>query len=64
MGVEAERFFSEHRIDAEPRQGKPAGAFCAWPSTRTPGFVLVNWNGRVGDVLTSRTSSGTGCTLR
>ena len=52
MGIEAERFFSEHRIDAEPRQGKPAGAFCAWPSTRTTGFVLVNWNGRVGDVLT------------
>jgi oligoendopeptidase F len=52
MGAQAERFFSERRIDAETRQGKPAGAFCVWPSTRTTGFVLVNWHGRVGDVLT------------
>jgi oligoendopeptidase F len=52
LGTEAERFFSERRIDAETRRGKPAGAFCVWPSTRTTGFVLVNWHGRVGDVLT------------
>lgn len=51
IGTEAERFFSERRIDAEPRRGKPAGAFCLWPSTRVPGFVLVNWQGRLGDVL-------------
>jgi len=51
IGAEVERFFSEHRIDAEPRRGKPAGAFCVWPSTRVPGFALVNWHGQVGDVL-------------
>src|SRR5207248_1494157 len=52
IGAEVERFFSERRIDAEPRRGKPAGAFCVWPSTRVPGFVLVNWHGQVGDDLT------------
>jgi oligoendopeptidase F len=51
IGAEVERFFSERRIDAEPRRGKPAGAFCVWPSTRVPGFVLTNWNGRLSDVL-------------
>ena len=60
MGAEAERFFSEHRIDAETRPGKPAGAFCAWPSTRTTGFVLVNWHGRIGDVLTTAHELGHG----
>jgi len=50
IGAEAERFFEEQRIDAEPRRGKPSGAFCLWPSTRVPGFVLVNWHGNVGDL--------------
>jgi oligoendopeptidase F len=52
LGTEAERFFSENRIDAEPRRGKPSGAFCLWPSTRVPGFVFVNWTGQLRDLLT------------
>lgn len=45
LGREADRFFSENRIDAEPRHGKRSGAFCLWPSTRVPGFVCLNWTG-------------------
>ena len=45
LGTVAESFFSESRIDAEPRRGKPSMAFCVWPSTRVPGFVFVNWSG-------------------
>src|SRR5262245_25501787 len=52
LGAEAERFFSENRIDAEPRRGKPSGAFCVWPSTRVPGFVFLNWAGQLRDLLT------------
>jgi oligoendopeptidase F len=48
LGAEAERFFAEHRVDAEIRRGKPYGAFCVQPSTRVPGFVLTNWSGEVG----------------
>ena len=51
LGAEAERFFSEQRIDAETRRGKPYGAFCIWPSTRVPGFALVNWSGQLGDLV-------------
>jgi oligoendopeptidase F len=51
LGTEAERFFSENRIDAEPRRGKPSMAFCVWPSTRVPGFVSVNWTGQLRDLV-------------
>lgn len=51
LGTEAERFFSEHRIDAEPRRGKPNAAFCLWPSTRTTGYVFLNWTGQLRDLV-------------
>jgi oligoendopeptidase F len=51
LGSEAERFFSEKRIDAEPRRGKPNEAFNLWPSTRVPGFVYLNWTGRLRDLV-------------
>ena len=52
LGAEAERFFSENRIDAEPRRGKPvSGGFCVWPSTRVPGFVCLNWTGQLRDLV-------------
>jgi oligoendopeptidase F len=50
LGAEAERFFSEDRIDAEPRRGKPFGAFMVWPSTRVPGFVNLNWTGQLSEL--------------
>jgi oligoendopeptidase F len=50
LGTEAERFFSEKRIDAEPRRGKPFGFFMVWPSTRVPGFVCVNWTGKLKEL--------------
>jgi oligoendopeptidase F len=51
LGDEAGRFFGERRIDAEPRRGKPYGALCVWPSTRVPGFVVVNWSGTLFDLV-------------
>ena len=51
MGVEVEGFFGERRIDAEPRHGKPDGAMCIWPSTRVPGFIVVNWSGAFFDLV-------------
>src|SRR5262249_30156846 len=51
LGREAEKFFTENRIDAEPRRGKPSVAFCIWPSTRVPGFVFVNWTGQLRDLV-------------
>jgi oligoendopeptidase F len=51
MGAEVERFFSERRIDAEPRRGKPYGAMCVSPSTRVPGFIIVNWSGTLFDLV-------------
>jgi oligoendopeptidase F len=61
LGTEADRFFSEKRIDAEPRRGKPFGAFMLWPSTRVPGFVSVNWTGQLKElaILTHELGHGT-----
>ena len=65
LGTEAERFFSENRIDAEPRRGKPSMAFCVWPSTRVPGFVSLNWTGQLRDLvmLTHELGHGTNFAL-
>jgi oligoendopeptidase F len=65
LGRETERFFSENRIDAEPRPGKASGAFCVWPSTRVPGFVCVNWTGQLRDLvmLTHELGHGTNFAL-
>jgi oligoendopeptidase F len=52
MGAIAEAFFTEGRIDAEPRPGKRDGAFC---SGMVPGLaprVMLNYNGRLSDVST------------
>lgn len=51
LGSEADQFFSQRRIDAEPRRGKPSGAFCLWPSTRSTGFVFLNWTGQLRDLV-------------
>jgi oligoendopeptidase F len=51
LGAEAEQFYSGNRIDAEPRRGKPSAAFCLWPSTRTPGYVFLNWTGQLSDLV-------------
>ena len=61
LGREAELFFSEKRIDAEPRRGKPFAFFMVWPSTRVPGFVCVNWTGQLKElsILTHELGHGT-----
>jgi oligoendopeptidase F len=45
------RFFDEGWIDAPPRPTKFPGAFCDWSCTVHP-HVLLNYRGRIGDVLT------------
>jgi oligoendopeptidase F len=45
------RFFDEGWIDAPPRPTKCPGAFCASSCTVHP-HVLLNYRGRIGDVLT------------
>jgi len=52
LGVLAERFFAERRVDAPPAQGKRGGAFCASTTPRTPTYVMLNYAGRRRDVLT------------
>lgn len=61
LAADATAFFDERRIDAEPRRGKSFGALCIWPSTRVPGFVLVNWSGGLHDLgmLTHELGHGT-----
>jgi oligoendopeptidase F len=51
LGAESERFFSENRIDAEPRRGKQSAFFMIWPSTRVPGFVFLNWTGQLKELV-------------
>lgn len=47
----AEAFFAERRIDAEPRVGKRFGGLCSWPSTRSTGFLYLNWTGSLLDLV-------------
>ena len=48
----AERFFTEGRIDAEAREGKRDGAFCAGMIPGVGPRVLMNHHGRMRDVFT------------
>ncbi len=48
----AGRFFTEGRIDAEPRSGKQDGAFCAGMIPGVAPRVMVNHHGRMRDVFT------------
>jgi oligoendopeptidase F len=53
------RFFDEGWIDAPPRPTKFPGAFCDWSCTVHP-HVLLNYRGRIGDVLTMAHELGHG----
>jgi len=48
----ARRVFTERHMDSEVRKGKRGGAFCATVLPHQTPWVLVNYNGRVRDVLT------------
>ena len=51
LGREANAFFADRRIDAELRRGKRFGGMCVWPSTRSPGFLYLNWSGSLLDLV-------------
>lgn len=48
----AEAFFANGWIDAEIRPGKAGGAFCSYATADTHPYILVNFGGKIGDVLT------------
>jgi len=45
-------FFSERRIDAEPRPGKQGGAFCESVAQDRPAYVLLNYTDLIQDAGT------------
>ena len=46
------RFFDEDYIHGSIMPGKRSGAYCAYASPRMHPYVLVNYNGKMSDVLT------------
>jgi oligoendopeptidase F len=48
----AEAFFREQRVDAEPRNGKRGGAFCAPVAQDADAYVMLNYTDTMNDVLT------------
>jgi oligoendopeptidase F len=44
--------FADRRLDAEPRQGKRGGAFCASVAQDSRPFILMNFLGKLDDVRT------------
>jgi oligoendopeptidase F len=48
----AHDLFSDRRLDAEPRQGKRGGAFCASVAQDSRPFILMNFMGKLDDVRT------------
>jgi oligoendopeptidase F len=51
LGRQATRFFEERWIDAELRPGKVPGAYCAATVPDANPYLLVNYAGRLNDVL-------------
>ena len=52
MAEMAARFFDERWIDAELREGKRGGAFCASTLPNLHPYVLLNYTGNLRDVMT------------
>jgi oligoendopeptidase F len=48
----ASEFFAKSWIDAEIRQGKRGGAFCASPSPKLHPYILCNYDDNLRDVMT------------
>ena len=48
----AQGFFTDQRVDAEPRAGKRGGAFCAPVAQDAKPYVLLNYTDTMNDVLT------------
>jgi oligoendopeptidase F len=55
-----ERFFDERRVDAEPRNGKRGGAFCASVAQDAQPYILLNYTERLRDVMTMAHELGHG----
>ncbi|MBI3265574.1 MAG: M3 family oligoendopeptidase [Chlamydiae bacterium] len=51
-GKIAEQFFSKRWIDAEIREGKQGGGFCASTTPNLHPYILVNYTGSLRDVMT------------
>ena len=45
-------FFTDGRIDVEPRPGKSGGAFCMGLTPKLPPYLLLNFTGNLRDVST------------
>lgn len=52
FAAEAQRFFDEGWIDAQPRDGKENGAYCTYVTPDHHPYVLLNYHGNLRDVLT------------
>ena len=52
MAEMAERVFGENHLDSQVRKGKRGGAFCMSPAQDLTPWVLLNFQGRAGDVST------------
>ena len=55
-----ESFFNEKRIDAFPAPGKRGGAFCSYNVPNGKPFVLLNFTGKIRDVMTMAHELGHG----
>ena len=55
-----EGFFSDGRIDVEPRPGKSGGAFCMGLTPKLPPYLLLNFTGNLRDVATMAHELGHG----
>ncbi len=52
LTVLAKAFFTEQRIDLEPRPGKRGGAFCSSYAPDFNAYILTNFTGTLDDVFT------------
>ncbi len=57
----AKDFFANDWIDVAPKDGKKSGAFCSVPSAEKHPFLMLNFIGKRGDVLTLAHELGHGC---
>jgi oligoendopeptidase F len=60
FGTIFDGFVSEGLVDAFPRKGKAAGAFCAHTAITLPTYILLNHTNTLNDVLTIAHEAGHG----
>lgn len=64
LGEIVDEFLEKRWVDAEPRQGKRGGGFCSSTVPSVHPYIMMNFTGKLSDVMTLAHELGHGCHQR